>query len=339
MNVILRSAVAFSLILQALVACEQKHLTSEASSSQSSSGGSALKGNGNPDRAVLYFGGFSSCSFELDQGFSDNVQPVAPPWDDYGMSMVRWAERFEKTYAKPHRALIACYPFWTNFSPDGSAAPSNSDQSRTQIPFPDHVNAMDANIYLRHNLIGNWIPTEKIKLSQMLATLQNQLTSQGIKKVAIVGHSYGGYTAMLVAKTLLNSDSSIKVTSLTTLDPISMDTCQPSNIVVTLQKNAVPPGCNQAPASTISDNYITSAEIRKIAASIPWINIWQGADKYLHSSPISAPGVDNKEVIYRKDRINGVANHILFLYPQENTNPNWPPIAENVLEKIAKGLD
>jgi pimeloyl-ACP methyl ester carboxylesterase len=339
MDIILRSPVAFSLILQVLLGCGQKHQISDASAPQSSRGASTLKGVENPEVAVLYFGGFGSCSFERDRGYSNNVQPAPSPRDNYGMTMVRWADRFEKTFSKPHRTLIACYPFWTNLLRDGRPAPSDKDHPETQIPFPDHVNAMDANIYLRHNLDGTWIPTEKIKLSQMLATLQNQLTSQGIKKVAIMGHSYGGYTAMLVAKTLLKSDSSIKVTSLTTLDPISMDTCQPSNIVVTLQKNAVPPGCNQAPASTISDNYINSAEIRRIAASIPWINIWQGADKYLHSSPISAPGVDNKEVIYSKDKIDGVANHILFLYPQENTNSTWRAIADDILKKVAKALE
>lgn len=339
MDTILRSAAAFSLMFYTLVGCGHKLPSSGASLAQSSSGGGTLTGHGKPDWAVLYFGGFSSCSFELDRGFSDNVQPVPAPWDDYGMSMVRWADQFEKTFSKPHRALIACYPFWTNFSRDGRAVPSNKAHPGAQIPFPNHVNAKDANIYLRHNLNGNWIPTEKIKLSQMLATLQDQLTSQGIKKVAIMGHSYGGYTAMLVAKTLSKKDSSIKVTSLTTLDPISMDTCQPINLIDTLQKNSIPPGCNQSPASRISDNNITSAEIREIAATIPWINIWQGADKYLHSSPISAPGVENKEVIYRKDRIDGVANHILFLYPQENTNPNWPPIAESIIKKIANGLE
>jgi pimeloyl-ACP methyl ester carboxylesterase len=326
-------------MLYALVGCGKKYPSSEVSLAQSASGKNALQSNGNPDRAVLYFGGFSSCSFVRDQGYSDNVEPITPPWDDYGMGMVRWADRFEKTFSQPHRALIACYPFWTNFSRDGRAEPSNKEHPGAQIPFPDHVNAMDAHIYLRHNMTGNWIRTEKIKLSQMLATLQDQLTRQGIKKIAILGHSYGGYTAMLVAKTLSKSNSSIKVTSLTTLDPISMDTCQPSNLVVTLQKKAVPPGCNQAPASTISDNFINSAEIREIASTIPWINIWQGADKYLHSSPISVPGVENHEVIYRKDKRDGVANHILFLYPQENTNPKWPPIAESVIKKIAKGLD
>jgi hypothetical protein len=335
---LVRCLIAIGLLSQSIYGCGQWPIKGDNSFSKSTSDGKGSDSK-TDDVAVLYFGGFNSCSQVADQGYPDNLEPITPSWDNYGMSMVRWIQEFGNAYSRPHRTLIACYPFWTNLPRDGIKASSSSESQTSEKPSPRHVDVMDAFIYIRHNLAGSTIPTKKIRLQELLLSLETQLASQNITRVAVLGHSYGGYTAMLVAKALSTAGSRLKVTSLTTLDPISMDTCQPQNIIDALQQNAKPLGCNQAPSIGLKDNYISPADIKRLAANIPWTNIWQGADIYLHSSPIAFPGVDNLEVVYNKDKPHGVANHVMFLYPKAKTNPTWPKVAEGVIQKVAKSLE
>jgi hypothetical protein len=336
LKLILLSFLAAGLLSQVTVSCNKDSLDAGASNSQLSSNDFASAGARDSDIAVLYLGGFSSCSLVENQGYPDNVEPLTPTGDRHGMSMIRWISPFNKAFGKPHRSLIACYPFWTNLPKDGNLGSVNTDSP--QLPFPGHLNAMDTNIYLRHNFSGALIPTQKIVLRQFLASLEADLTSQGIRRVAILGHSYGGYTAMLIAKALSVPGSRIKVTSLTTLDPISMDTCQPANLIETLPKNIVPPGCQQAPATGLPDSNISAAEVKNLAGAIPWTNLWQGADKYLHSSPINAPGIVNREVVYSREKSYGVANHVLFVFTQDSVNPEWPKIAASAIQQVVKNL-
>jgi hypothetical protein len=339
MKNLLRSVVAIGVVSQTMFGCGLNKKSSVTALSQAPSESSASDGENKPDVAILYFGGFSSCSHAPDLGYPDDIEPLISPQDKNGMSMTRWVAKIGQAVPKPHRALVACYPTWTNLANDSNEAAIEKEGDGVQTQFPHHVNALDANIYFRHNLPGHWIPTQKVKLRDLLASLQSQLKSQKIRKVAILGHSYGGYTSILVAKALSKKDSEIKVTSLITLDPISMDTCQPANIAYMLQKSAASPGCNQAPATGLRDNNITSAEINDLAANIPWTNLWQGADTYLHSSPISASGVDNIEIVYNKDKKGGVLNHIWFLYPDEKTKENWPKIVDSIISKIRDYLN
>jgi pimeloyl-ACP methyl ester carboxylesterase len=198
---------------------------------------------------------------------------------------------------------------------------------------------MESFIYLRHDLTGTMSSTVQVKLGQFLSQLESQLASQHVRKVAIIGHSYGGYTSMLVAKAFSNPGSRIKVVSLTTLDPISMDTCQPQILLNYLVREAPAPGCNEAPATSQKDSHISMDDVTKIAATVPWTNLWQGVDTYLHASPIAVPGIDNQEVIYDRNNKNGFANHFLFVFPADKVNPAWPRIAENVLSKMAGSLN
>lgn len=328
-----------SLIPQTILSCRHKLQDLGTRSSHLSSGRDFTSGEETPDIAVLYLGGFNSCYKASNPGNADNFDPIAPIEDDYGMSMVRWKSRFDKAFSTPHRTLITCYPFWTDLTKEGVAVSTNKVSSEAQMPFADRSGALGAKLYFRHNLSGSWIPTQKITLGDLLASLEGQLKAEKVKKVAIIGHSYGGYTAMLVAKALSYKNSPIKVTSLTTLDPISIDTCQPRNIVNMLQFSIISTACNQAPATRLSDANITSSEISTLAADIPWTNLWQGADIYLHSSPISNSSIANVEIVYSKEKIHGIVNHVLFLYPDDKTNQKWRHIVDSVISKMGDLLD
>jgi hypothetical protein len=334
MKIGIKLVLVVSLIPQTILSCRHRLQDSGTHSSRVSSDRDILSSGNPPDTAVLYLGGFNSCHKASDPGNADNLDPIAPIEDDYGMSMVRWKYRFDKALSTPHRTLITCYPFWTDLTQEGLPVATNKVSSEAQTPFPYRSGSLGAKLYFRHNLSGPWISTQKTTLGNFLASLEAQLKAQKVKKVAIIGHSYGGYTAMLVAKALSYKDSPIKVTSLTTLDPISIDTCQPRNIVNMLQFSTISPACNQAPATGLSDTNITSSEISTLAANIPWTNLWQGADIYLHSSPISNSSIDNIEVIYSKEKIHGIINHLLFLYPDDKTNDKWPSIADSVISKM-----
>ena len=290
-----------------------------------------------PEVAVLYFGGYTSCSTAKNMSYPNNVDPIAKPTDSFTISMARWLNGFDKSYPSPRRSLISCYPFWTNIRKDEvSPAPGSL---RTHGLIASHVNPMESSIYIRHDLTGGMSPTVQINLGQFLSKIETLLASQNIKKVAIIGHSYGGYTALLVAKALSAPGSRTKVTHLTTLDPISMDTCQPQILVNHLVREAPAPGCNEAPATGTRDSFLSLDDLKKIAANIPWTNLWQGVDTYLHSSPIDIPGIENQEVIYNQQSKDGFANHFLFVFPSDKTNPTWPKVADKILKKIASTLE
>jgi len=304
---------------------------------QSTGAAGDATGDKDPDAAVLYFGGYTSCATAKNMGYPNNAEPIGPASDPFTISMTRWMNGFKKVYPKPHRTLISCYPFWTNFRKEGGSSAGTS--AGTLGLLAPHVSPMDSYIYLRHDLNGAMIPTVHVKLGQFLEQLESQLASQQIKKVAIIGHSYGGYTSMLVAKALSAPGSRVKVTSLTTLDPISMDKCQPQILVNNLVREAPAPGCNEAPATGLKDSHISVDDVKRIAATVPWTNFWQGVDRYLHASPLAVAGVDNQEVIYDKNNKNGFANHFLFVFPTDKTNPAWPKIADSILRNMAIRLN
>lgn len=319
------------------LSCGRGAWETHASLPQSAGAASDAMDDKDPDAAVLYFGGYSSCATAKNMSYPNNAEPIGPASDPFNISMSRWLNGFEKVSSKPHRTLISCYPFWTNVRRDGGS--SGGGSPGTHSPLPPHVSPMESFIYLRHDLNGAMIPSVHMKLGHFLAQLETQLASQHIRKVAIMGHSYGGYTSMLVAKALSAPGSRIKVTSLTTLDPISMDTCQPQMLVNHLVREAPAPGCKTAPAMGLKDAYISVDDVQKIAGSVPWTNLWQGVDTSLHASPLPMDGIDNQEVIYDQNNKNGFANHLLFVFPADKTNPIWPQIADSILKRMAKSLD
>ncbi len=95
----------------------------------------------------------------------------------------------------------------------------------------------------------------------------------------LVGHSYGGWTAM---DTVLNLDPEYKVGGLVTLDPISHADCSPTDFLnATFGAGGAAEGCIRAPED------FGAVGITKIGErSTTWLNYYQTQLSYLHSGEI-----------------------------------------------------
>lgn len=96
-------------------------------------------------------------------------------------------------------------------------------------------------------------------------------------RVRLVGHSYGGWTVLSLAKDL---DPKLTVDALVTIDPISVREC---NAVILA---AGGDGCRRAPTDFGVDGL---AAIKKRVGN--WTNIYQTSDTLLNSGPMN--GADN----------------------------------------------
>ena len=131
----------------------------------------------------------------------------------------------------------------------------------------------------------------------MIANVGQLLAGLGSSRVFLVGHSYGGWTAM---ESVLKLDSRSKVVGLITLDPISRTNCTPAEFLSTGR------GCLEAPADFGATGLSAIAQ-----RSGYWGNYYQTASPVLHSGPIT--GAQNVLEPYSTD---GVAAHNQFLADQ-----------------------
>lgn len=133
-----------------------------------------------------------------------------------------------------------------------------------------------------------------------LEPLQNELrrmigvnAKNGMEtKIYFIGHSYGGYTAMNLARNFKDN-----LWGLVTIDPISVLDCKASDMVRRPDKTLMQShsGCLRAPKD-YSSIYSTKRITQKISESndqIFWSNFYQTAFGFLHSSSIEGDGIRN----------------------------------------------
>lgn len=122
-------------------------------------------------------------------------------------------------------------------------------------------------------------------------------------RVGIVGHSYGGWTAMQVAAKIINlKNERLDLVGLVTLDPISRVDCTPAGFIAATLSGQSQPGCQRAPTD------MGSKELETIKKGTKWVNYYQTAVTVLHSGPIE--GLENKKKNYQGD---GLDAHIEFI--------------------------
>ena len=122
-------------------------------------------------------------------------------------------------------------------------------------------------------------------------------------RMGIVGHSYGGWTAMQVATKIIDLKSDrLNLLGLVTLDPISRVDCTPGGFIEATFTGQAQPGCQRAPTD------MTGKELENIKKSTQWVNYYQTSVTVLHSGPIE--GVTNKKKNYQGDGLDG---HIEFV--------------------------
>jgi hypothetical protein len=136
--------------------------------------------------------------------------------------------------------------------------------------------------------LSNARKTISSTVPEMIKTLGEELKKIAPVKLHLVGHSYGGWTIMQVAK---NLPPEIKIVGLTTIDPISMKDCTAAVYASLILGGGNISGCQRAPAD------FTDADVKSIRARIDrWTNYYQTNFEFLHSGPIAA--AENKKKSY-----------------------------------------
>lgn len=156
-----------------------------------------------------------------------------------------------------------------------------------------------------NNLDGN-NSIARTDLNEMFQSINSSLEKLKNPKVTIVGHSYGGWTAM---KLVQNLNPKATLNTLVTIDPISRENCRPRALIenLTLEGPGVR-GCNEAPSDF--DGKAIDMIARRAGS---WYNYYQTSAVKLHSSTFSSSLVKNEEVIYQpKDK--KFESHILFMH-------------------------
>lgn len=122
--------------------------------------------------------------------------------------------------------------------------------------------------------LDDWIPKNKTD-EGYLDVIHEQL--EHFSHVFVVGHSYGGWLAMKLASSY--SGIADKIKTLHTIDPISKELCYFDNISECLSA----PRDIEQPARE---------HIRNVTET--WMNAWQDATFFLHSSPITEADENKK---------------------------------------------
>jgi len=113
----------------------------------------------------------------------------------------------------------------------------------------------------------------------MLNEWEGQLAQLTNPVVYIVGHSYGGWTAM---DTALKLDSRFRLGGLATLDPISKVDCTPDKFLSGVFDFGGSEGCQRAPTDFGDAELATLAKRAGI-----WLNFYENQSDLLHSSAIA----------------------------------------------------
>lgn len=165
----------------------------------------------------------------------------------------------------------------------------------------------------------------RTSVDQMIDELNKNLNKLNNPKVAIIGHSYGGWTAMKLA---LNLTPKATLSTLVTIDPISKQTCTPRVFLNATNTKDTNTGCHRAPGSP----EFSQQDLEKIAKRSNgfWYNYYQTDAKLLHSSAIGLTLLkEDQEVKYAKND-GKMDAHILFLKDES--------FVEKVAGIVAKNL-
>ncbi len=255
--------------------------------------GVAAEKSGSITPVLIAMGGYFSCG-QNPQDLSDwsplyyetAVGPIL------GIAL-RLHERLQKKSEKNIGLVMSCY------SPD---------------PGP---------IYYTSNLSGK-NTRSKSTVDEMLERIFLDLSRLPNPVLAVVGHSYGGWTAMYFMQQLAKK---YPVRYLATLDPISRRNCTPDVLAKDTQNQKYDGECHKAPQDFSQSNL---DEILGKAQN-NWHNYYQSRAKYLHSGPMydSQNLIMNREIHY-PDHPNTIGGHLRFLIDEDLVNQ----LAEDLVSKF-----
>ena len=219
---------------------------------------------------LILLGGFASCS-------SDSYSKATPIGSSGPGSMSKIRDTVLPAFAKtPDRILSTCYAI--EFSPNMVLSEVDAF----------HVFLVDS---AKPKLVVSLQPDAMME--HIIKTLREPELKNA--KVHIVGHSYGGWTAMRLLQQIVKTlpaaaEQPFHIQSFVTLDPISKNECKPKTIidyVNALQKNAKPlpedlspEGCRRAPIEF-------NSELPKMSCRVAvWKNYYQKVSGILASSEV-----------------------------------------------------
>jgi len=164
-----------------------------------------------------------------------------------------------KLMSKGYRVtwLVSCYP-------QGSRKVYFTDSSKQQDPAP---------------------PTTREALWQRLQTL-----GSGVDRIVIIGHSYGGWTAMKSAFAV-----GTNIDLLVTIDPISLEKCTHGSWIMKGDY------CKMFPPDFETFRLESLASLTG-----EWLHFWQTQQASLHSGPVSImnPNLKEERIAARHDTID-----------------------------------
>ncbi len=245
--------------------------------------GTAVQLRDNITPVLLIMGGYWSCgqnSQNLSEWSPLYYQTAAAPI--LGLT-IRAADRLQKKFKRTIGIVMTCY----------SVDP--------------------ARIHFTSNLSGKNTLIES-SVDEMLQIIYQDLSRLENPVLAVIGHSYGGWTAMDFMRQLARF---YPAPYLATIDPISRKNCTPDVIAQDAYYKNFKGECQTAPRDF--DKWELDDILGK--AQYNWYNYYQTSSRYLHSGPLSDSQnqIKNREVYY-PDSPDTVGAHLRFLIDEALVN-------------------
>ena len=192
----------------------------------------------------------------------------------------------------PHKLALGYFSGFRSCgsSPDGSANPMADSFKDIYEKVENTVGENEVSLSIRgcYNTdaskvrfsLSNARQTISSTVPEMIKIVGEELKKIAPVKLHLVGHSYGGWTIMQLAK---NLPPEIEIEGFTTIDPISVKECNAAVYASLILGGGNINGCQRAPAD------FTESDIKAIRSRTNrWTNYYQNNFPFLHSGPIAA---------------------------------------------------
>jgi pimeloyl-ACP methyl ester carboxylesterase len=220
---------------------------------------------------ILVLGGYQSCPLSRELV----VMPTAGTIAKMEPGITALKSDFERAHGQTPKFLFACYT--------GILRDMTLDRLELWISYQSNFGSKQV-----HKLRSSGI-RDRSAISPLYRTVSDFVDPLSNPKIYIVGHSYGGWSAIQVAQEL--GDRGFHVSGLTTIDPINPVLCKPRALAGNiLSSGSAPLGCLTAPSDFDS----------RIFQHVSWWrNFYQKQTTILHSDAIQQlefynPGTDRK---------------------------------------------
>ena len=184
------------------------------------------------------------------------------------------------------------------------------------------------------NLGSSWQDLTELRMAPVLSLLTESILKITHENrsipVYIIGHSYGGWTAMRLVSQLLENHPEIhsSLRALYTIDPISPLHCSPSTFISAAIESI--PGCQRAPSDISGDERIFIRDHLQGR----WLNFYETQFHRLHSSRMPELEEDKQSFKIRLEYTNPIFNDAHNLISKDRRI--WAMLSKTVLKDLAE---